>query len=119
MPRWIFPGGSYLLVMQPSQGEPIHLTGTYRQIEPPERLVYTWRWAQGVPDEVESVVTVEFEDLGGRTRITLVHGGFPEDSDIASYEFGWNAGLEKLNLHLRGGASGSQRPWASNSQGPK
>src|SRR5262249_33458707 len=54
------PGGSYLLLMQPTEGDPLHLAGTYREVEPPERLVYTWRWEVGVPDPGESLVTVEF-----------------------------------------------------------
>jgi uncharacterized protein YndB with AHSA1/START domain len=42
-------GGRYLLVMQPPDGEPFHLAGTYREIVAPERLVYTWKWEVGVP----------------------------------------------------------------------
>ncbi len=41
------PGGSYRLVMQPTAGDPFVLGGTYREVEPPARLVYTWRWETG------------------------------------------------------------------------
>ena len=52
------PGGSYRLVMQPTAGDPMVLTGTYREVEPPARLVYTWRWETGpAADGSESVVT--------------------------------------------------------------
>jgi uncharacterized protein YndB with AHSA1/START domain len=38
------PGGSYRLVMQPPGGGPLmSVTGTYREVDPPTRLVYTWR----------------------------------------------------------------------------
>jgi uncharacterized protein YndB with AHSA1/START domain len=41
------PGGTYRLVMQPKEGNAMVLGGTYRDLEPPERLVYTWRWEGG------------------------------------------------------------------------
>lgn len=90
------PGGSYLLVMQPPQGEPLHLRGVYREVVPPRRLVYTWQWTAGVPDPHASVVTVEFEDLGDTTRVILVHGEFDERSQPEPYESGWESGLDKL-----------------------
>ena len=44
------PGGAYRLVMQPPGDGPVmSVTGTYRQVEPPELLVYTWRWDTGPP----------------------------------------------------------------------
>ena len=43
------PGGDYLLVMQPPHGDPMRLAGTFREVVAPERLVYSWRWAEGWP----------------------------------------------------------------------
>jgi uncharacterized protein YndB with AHSA1/START domain len=90
------PGGAYHLVMQPPDGAPLHLGGTYREVDPPRRLVYTWQWVSGVPDTRESLVTVEFEDLGPSTRVTVVHSEFDEGSATAPYESGWRSGLDKL-----------------------
>jgi uncharacterized protein YndB with AHSA1/START domain len=90
------PGGSYLLVMQPPEGKPLHLRGTYREVVPPRRLVYTWQWTAGVPDHRESVVTVEFEDFGAGTKVIVVHGQFDEQSRTEPYESGWLSGLDKL-----------------------
>ena len=91
------PGGDYLLVMQPPHGDPMHLAGTFREVVAPERLVYTWRWARGWPDLAESLVTVEFHDLGERTRVVLVHGGL-DDSPYGPdpHRMGWESGLDKL-----------------------
>jgi uncharacterized protein YndB with AHSA1/START domain len=94
------PGGSYLLIMQPPEGEPLQLRGTYREIVPPRRLVYTWQWTAGVPDRRESVVTVEFEDLGVSTRVIVVHGALDEHSLTEPYESGWQSGLDKLAIYL-------------------
>jgi uncharacterized protein YndB with AHSA1/START domain len=91
------PGGNYLLVLQAAEGDAMHLTGTFHEVAPPERLVYSWRWIRGWADPAESIVTVEFEDLGERTRIVLIHRGLdasPHGPD--SYRMGWESGLDKL-----------------------
>ncbi len=95
------PGGQYLLVMQPPSGEALRLAGTFRVVEPPELLVYTWRWESGVPDPTESLVTVEFIDLGGRTELILTHAGFPPEGDSTPYLEGWESGLDKLGALFR------------------
>jgi uncharacterized protein YndB with AHSA1/START domain len=90
------PGGDYLLVIQASGGDPMHLAGTFREVVPPERLVYSWRWVRGWADPAESIVTVEFEDLGERTRVVLVHDGLHDSPDPDGYRMGWESGLDKL-----------------------
>ncbi len=53
------PGGSYRLAMQPTAGEAFIVGGTYREVEPPTRLVYTWRWEMGpAADGSESLVMI-------------------------------------------------------------
>jgi uncharacterized protein YndB with AHSA1/START domain len=47
--------------------------GTFREVIPPERLVYTWQWEAGVPESRESLVVVEFRDHGDETRVVLIH----------------------------------------------
>jgi len=89
------PGGDYRLVMQPPDGEALVLAGTFREVVPPERLVYTWRWEIGVPDIQESLVTVEFRDVDGATEIALTHEHAP-GSVLDPYQMGWESGLEKL-----------------------
>jgi uncharacterized protein YndB with AHSA1/START domain len=94
------PGGEYVLVMQLPGGEPMRLAGTYREVEPPERLVYTWRWESGNPDTTESVVTVEFRDAGGRTEVILTQEGFGPEAPLEMYTVGWEGGFTKLAAHL-------------------
>jgi uncharacterized protein YndB with AHSA1/START domain len=99
------PGGSYRLVMQPTAGEAMVLAGTYREVEPPARLVYTWRWETGpAADGSESLVTVEFHDRGERTELVLTHSEFPASHGPAPYQMGWEGGLVKFEALLRGSA---------------
>jgi uncharacterized protein YndB with AHSA1/START domain len=91
--------------MQPTAGDPFVLGGTYREVEPPARLVYTWRWETGpAADGSESLVTVEFHDRGERTELVLTHSEFPASHGPAPYQMGWEGGLVKFEALLRGSA---------------
>ncbi|MGH7699802.1 MAG: SRPBCC family protein [Gemmatimonadales bacterium] len=53
-------------------------------------LVYTWFWETNV-NMGETLVTVEFRDLGGRTEVVLTHELFPTEEDRENHEAGWAA----------------------------
>jgi uncharacterized protein YndB with AHSA1/START domain len=63
-------GGHWRYVEHAADGD--HgFEGRYREVTPPQRLVYTFEW-DGMPGYV-AVDTVSFEDLGdGRTRVVTV-----------------------------------------------
>jgi uncharacterized protein YndB with AHSA1/START domain len=91
-------GGSYRLTMRSAKGEVFSLVGTYREVRPPHRLVYTWEW-EGGPDG-ETVVTVEFRDLGEATEVVLTHAGFPGPPARDRHREGWNGVLDRLAAAL-------------------
>lgn len=63
------PGGAYRFVHRGPDGVEEHgFRGEYREIVPPERIVWTFEW-EGMPGHV-SVDTLTLEDLGGRTKLT-------------------------------------------------
>jgi uncharacterized protein YndB with AHSA1/START domain len=100
------PGGSYRLAMQPSEGDPFIVGGTYHEVEPPARLVYSWRWETGpAADGSESLVSVDFHDKGEQTELVLTHTNFPEGHGPAPYRMGWEGGLVKFAALFSGGAS--------------
>jgi uncharacterized protein YndB with AHSA1/START domain len=102
------PGGRYRLVMQPTAGEPFVLAGTYREVEPPARLVYTWRWETGpAADGSESLVSVEFNARGSQTELVLTHSNFPDSHGPAPYEMGWQGGLDKFETLFEGSNIGA------------
>lgn len=92
------PGGRYELLLQPGS---MRLVGEFREVTPPQRLVYTWRWIQGVPDTRESLVTIEFRDAGTGTEVVLVHDSFVGPGPVEMYDEGWRSGLDKLRAFLR------------------
>lgn len=88
-------GGRYRINMQAPDGTPYHVVGTYRAVDPPKKLVYTWFWETN-PAMGETVVTVEFRDLGGRTEIVLTHERLPTEEDRRNHETGWTACFDTL-----------------------
>jgi uncharacterized protein YndB with AHSA1/START domain len=72
-------------------------SGVYREVSAPERLVFTWAIEPepGVAGD-ESVVTVVFADLGGKTRMTFTQSGFVTDGERTNVEGGWTEALAKL-----------------------
>jgi uncharacterized protein YndB with AHSA1/START domain len=90
------PGGDYRFGMLDDDGSRFTVVGTFREVQPPRRLQFTWRWEDGVPHTFESVVTIELEPVGNATALTLVHGGFPDDVAASGYSTGWENSLPKL-----------------------
>ena len=48
----------------------------------------------------ESVITLIFEDDGGKTKLTLTQTGFPADEAAEHAGIGWNQAFEKLAATL-------------------
>jgi uncharacterized protein YndB with AHSA1/START domain len=107
-------GGKYLYCMRSSEGQEYWSTGTFDEIVPMERIVVTDSFADengnvvspqhyGFGDDhpMEGQVTVTFEELDGKTKLTLSYSGMApgELRDMATV--GWNESLDKLAESLR------------------
>jgi uncharacterized protein YndB with AHSA1/START domain len=93
-------GGQYRLRIDTPDGEAI-VAGTYREITPPSKLVFTWQW-QDDEDWVdkESVITCEFHAHGSETELTLTQVGFPVPESRGRHEHGWTGCFDKLDAAL-------------------
>ncbi len=89
-------GGRYLIHMKSAEGVEYHAVGVYREIDPPRRLSYTWRWEEEEHDVGETLVTVEFNDLGGSTEVVITHEQFPSADAKSGHEQGWTSCLNRL-----------------------
>jgi uncharacterized protein YndB with AHSA1/START domain len=92
-------GGEYYLEIHHKGGNVHRVLGTYREIKSPEKIVFTWRW-EGDPIETESLVTVEFRDMGVATEILLTHAQLPDGERRDRHEQGWTGGLNRLSNYL-------------------
>jgi uncharacterized protein YndB with AHSA1/START domain len=91
-------GGRYRIGMRAPNGDVSTTTGVYQVIEAPARIVYTWRWE--APDALETVVTVEFHDLGQETELVLRHDRFADSRRRDLHAQGWVACLANLDAYL-------------------
>jgi uncharacterized protein YndB with AHSA1/START domain len=89
-------GGKYRLGMRKlPDGQIFYLSGIYREVRPPERLVYTWRW-EAQPEHGETLVTVEFRQVGDSTEVVLTHERFPTEKARDDHNRGWTGCLDRL-----------------------
>jgi uncharacterized protein YndB with AHSA1/START domain len=85
-------GGRWRYVMVTPDGTEVAFNGEYHEIVPNERIVQTEVF-EGFPD-AGAIETLEFEDLDGRTRVTmLVQHERPEHRD-AHVNSGMEDGLQ-------------------------
>jgi uncharacterized protein YndB with AHSA1/START domain len=94
------PGGVFLFVNAAGQGTGHTFTGTYREITPPERIVF----ASPAPDGSDSLGILEFEERAGQTKLTLTIRAASKRARDAMLEMRIDAGtartLENLAGHL-------------------
>jgi uncharacterized protein YndB with AHSA1/START domain len=111
------PGGSFRITMRPPGGPgSLQIVGTYLDVEPPERLVFTFGYE--IPDargglgefaelddldtrleslsRVDSRVIVRFRELERSTEVSITHEHLATQSLRAFHIYGWEDVLEKL-----------------------
>ena len=97
------PGGKYRIAMQPPEGELFYLRGEFREVDPPDRLVYTFEWEDPDPDDLANVVALSFVDTGGGTTVILEQGPFATEARYELHRAGWTDGFERLEETLSRG----------------
>ncbi len=97
-------GGAFRMQMRGPDGTMYPCTGIYREIVPPERIVYV-----GTPDGIgcgagippRATVTMTFEEAGGYTTLTIdtrLHSMADRDAAIATgFREGWNDSFDRLD----------------------
>ena len=95
-------GGRYRVVMEMPDRSHI-VTGVYREIDSPRRIVFTWRWEEEDDQRGhgESLVTVEFEDRGDETtEVILTHEKLETAESRDGHESGWASALNRYEALL-------------------
>jgi uncharacterized protein YndB with AHSA1/START domain len=92
-------GGKYRLEIRHKDGNVHCVMGTYQEIKPPEKIVFTWRWDGDARPE-DSLVTIEFQDLGNSTEVILTHERLPNLEERDKHAHGWTGCLDQLAKFL-------------------
>jgi uncharacterized protein YndB with AHSA1/START domain len=88
------PGGVYVIdVVGPEDGLTYRMQGTYREVQPPDRLSFTW-WHDRA-DYGPSIVTIVLRERGDSTELTLTHELLPERMRAPHHQ-GWIGCLDGL-----------------------
>jgi uncharacterized protein YndB with AHSA1/START domain len=88
-------GGRYRIVVRTQSGEEHDVSGTFREVVPNRRLVFTWAWR--TTPERESLVTVELKPDGDGTLLTLTHEQFFDEAARDRHQSGWSPILDRLS----------------------
>jgi uncharacterized protein YndB with AHSA1/START domain len=100
------PGGRYVMDIPLAEGKYVGY-GVFREVTPPEKLVFTWSWKR-IPEKPgedlggESVVTVELFDRGATTEMVLTHTGLDSGPIREGTRTGWTGCFEVLARALEG-----------------
>jgi uncharacterized protein YndB with AHSA1/START domain len=96
-------GGVVRVVMRnPHDGAEYGGGGTYTEIDPPNRLAFTWLW-DGT--STRQLIQINFEESGGVTTVRFTHSGLWDEEAVRSHEEGWSGAFDNLERALAG-----QRP---------
>ena len=92
-------GGAFSITMRDRFGTIAH-SGTYRVIDRPRTLEFTW-WSEHT-NQVDSVVRVTFEPDGDATVVEVHHRKLPDAESAAKHEAGWTEILGRLARMTQG-----------------
>jgi len=81
-----------------ARGRSYTLEGDFVELDPPRKLVHTWRLA-GTSGPV-TTVTYLLTEVDGGTRVTLRHTGFPPGESSLNTCIGWETSFERLAEYL-------------------
>lgn len=87
-------GGQYRIANQLENGDVIWISGTFAEIERPNKLVYDWM--VGSQGEEPSLVTVTFNTYEDGTELTITHMRIKDAALRDDHKKGWTGCLEKL-----------------------
>ena len=89
-------GGRFMIMMK-HEGEDLPHSGEYRIIDRPNKLQFTWN-SKNAGDH-DSLVTIDFIPVDGKTQVVLTHEGVPE-AQVEGHTKGWGGFVDKMATWL-------------------
>lgn len=94
-------GGQWRSAMRSPDGEKLVMSGTYCEIVPCERLVFTHAWKEEGTPGLETVATVHLAEHAGKTTMTFWQTGFDSIESRNGHEGGWGQAFDHLGQYLQ------------------
>jgi uncharacterized protein YndB with AHSA1/START domain len=103
------PGGKWRACLHQTEAWKDHTLpdlwqgGVFKEIVPPEHLVYTFAWeGQGDQPTRETVITIDLTELdGNRTKMDFHQAFFDSVEWRDGHNTGWNSGFDRLNDYVK------------------
>ena len=87
-------GGRFRVAMLANDGETHDVSGTYLEVVPNRKLVFSWAW-RSTPER-ESRVTLSIEPDAEGCELVLLHEQFFDEAARDAHNHGWSGALVKL-----------------------
>ncbi len=95
------PGGAWRGCLRSTEnGQELWHKGIFREVTPPERLVFTFAWEEEGERGLETLVTVSFAEQGDGTRMTFRHAPFQSIAERDGHNGGWNSTFDRFDEYL-------------------
>lgn len=95
------PGGKWRKCMRSPSGQDYWRHGEYKEVVPPRRLVFSYFSDDPNSDpEREMIVTVDFEEQGGKTHMVFRQAAFANVAERDAHRFGWTQAIERCEAYV-------------------
>jgi uncharacterized protein YndB with AHSA1/START domain len=92
------PGGQWRGCLRSTEtGNDLWLGGVYREVVPPERLVFTFAWEEEGERGLETVVTITLAEQGEKTLMTFRQVPFQSAGELDGHRGGWTSCFDRLD----------------------
>jgi uncharacterized protein YndB with AHSA1/START domain len=91
-------GGTVRVVMRDPEKDVEHGGGgQYTEIDPPNRLAFTWTWDD---EDRQTLIEVDFEEAAGATTVRFTHSALRDEDSVRSHQEGWTTCFDNLKRVL-------------------
>jgi uncharacterized protein YndB with AHSA1/START domain len=95
------PGGFYRTCLHGPDGRDHWVCGTYLEVEPPTRLVFTHAWEdENGHAGPQTVVTITFDEQDGQTAMRFHQAIFTSLASRDGHGEGWSQSFDRLDAYL-------------------
>ena len=91
-------GGRFEVTFQNADKTQFTCTGEYKEIEPYQKLVFSWAWKDRA--DVQELISIVFQAKENGTTIFFEHANI-DPATTHGYESGWKSTFEKLERTLK------------------
>ena len=82
-------------------GKDLWQGGVFKEITPPRRLVYTFKWDADGERGIETIVTVEFAEKDGKTLMTFHQSASDSLNERDGHGYGWGSTFDRFDRYLK------------------